>query len=369
MSSHATHAPDSPAFLACHRLAAATLPSHRLRALLSASGGDPSAALHRLDDAGVGLTARQRERLAESAKLAIPSKLLDFALEKAVSALVFGAPGYPETLLPFDDAPPILFVRGSIPVASGVGIVGSRRASVYGRGQADRFARAFAEAGLVVVSGGAAGIDTAAHRGALDAGGASVAVIACGLDVNYPIENRTLFDALAEKGGAVVSEYPLGTTPEPWRFPARNRIIAGMCPATLVIEAPETSGALITARNAAEYGREVFVVPGSVDTGRSRGCHRLIQDGASLADCPQDVLDALSAAPRAETLSLPLETPPPSLSPDEAALYARLSNVPRHLDEAAESANLSSPQAAVAATLLEMQGLIRREPGGFFVRA
>ena len=354
--------PTSDAFAACHALASATLPAHRLQALLTAAEGDPVHALTR----GDGLTPRQKERLAEARAAPISSRLREFALEKEVRALLLGSPDYPRLLAPLDDAPPILFVRGTFPEATGVALVGSRRATVYGRGQAERFARALAEAGLVVVSGGAAGIDTAAHRGAVEVGGVSVAVVASGLDTSYPVENRNLFDRLAAEGGAVVSEYPLGTTPEPWRFPARNRIIAGMCPLTLVIEAPEASGALITARNAAEYGREVFVVPGAVDTGNSRGCHRLIQDGAALADGPQDVLDALSSVPRSEALPV---APVPDLPEGEAALYARFSRAPIHLDEAAELSGLSSPQAAVAATMLEMKGLIRREPGGFFIRA
>lgn len=149
-----------------------------------------------------------------------------------------------------------------------------------------------------------------------------------------------------------------------------------MCPLTLVIEAPEASGALITARNAAEYGREVYVVPGPVDTGRSRGGHLLIQDGAGLADSPEDILTALNAVPQtapmsnksAEPVVAVKAAPPPELPPDEAALYARLGSAPVSLDDATESAGLSAPQAAVAVTLLEMKGLIRREPGGLLIR-
>ncbi len=356
---------DTDAFLACHRLASASLPSHRLRALLVAADGDPALALTLGRDPRIGLTTRQSERLDEAARLVVPPLTLAAAQRLGVSALLSGDPNYPALLLPLDDAPPLLFLRGTLPSQTGVGVVGSRRASVYGRGQAARFAKSLAEAGLTLVSGGAAGIDTAVHRGALDAGGATVAVVACGLDISYPSENRGLFDVIVEQGGAIVSEYPVGTTPEPWRFPARNRIIAGMTPLTLVIEAPETSGALITARNAAEYGREVFVVPGPVDSGRSRGGHRLIQDGAALADGPEDILAALDAVPKEAPVSLP----PPELHGDEALLYAQLGSTPRHLDELAEASGLASPQAAVAITLLEMKNLVRREPGGFFLRA
>jgi DNA processing protein len=357
-------ASDTDGFLACHRLALAALPTIRLKALLDVAGGDPGHALTLGGDPRAGLTSRQSQRLAEAARTTLTAKARTDAERLGIYALLSGDSAYPALLSPLDDAPPLLFVRGTLPSQTGVALVGSRRASVYGRSQAARFAAALVEAGLGVVSGGAAGVDAAAHQAALEAGGATVAVVACGLDISYPAQNRGLFDAIAGRGGAVVSEYPLGTTPEPWRFPARNRIIAGICPLTLVIEAPETSGALITARNAAEYGREVFVLPGPVDSGRSRGGHKLIQDGASLADSPDDVLAALDASPMVAASS----PPTPELDGDEALLYAQLSRVPRHLDEAAEAAGLSSPQAAVAATLLEMKKLVQREPGGFFAR-
>jgi len=246
----------------------------------------------------------------------------------------------------------------------------------------------------VVVSGGAAGVDTAAHRGALDAGGRTLAILGCGVDISYPAENRALFAQIVERGGAVLSEFPLGTTPEPWRFPARNRIIAGMTRAIVVIESPSDSGALITARHALDYGREVWAVPGPVDSGRSRGCHQLIQDGAGLADTPNDVLAALglpiepgrpqpkvgaaepgSLAPaetRRETGPEPSLAVPPTvaanLTPDEERLLAQFDLSPRHLDDASAGAGLSAAQATVAATLLEMKALVRRHPGNLFVR-
>jgi DNA processing protein len=233
-------------------------------------------------------------------------------------------------------------------------------------------------------------VDTAAHKGALWAGGRTIAVVACGLDITYPSENRRLFEEIVEKGGAVVSEFALGTTPEPWRFPTRNRIIAGMTRATILVETPRASGALITARDAAQYGRDVWVVPGPVDTGRSRGGHQLIQDGASLADDPDDILAALGLpvgeqytpaatlpprVPEPEKAPLiPVPEPPPAaavagLTPDEARLLQHVDLTPRHLDEAAGAAGLSASQATVAATLLEMKGLIRRLPGSLYARA
>ena len=366
-------AADTPSFLACHRLAEATLPPPRLRGLLEATGGDPEAALA----CRVGLTPRQVERLERAAHTSPNPRTLEQALTWGVQALLVTSPEYPADLRHFDDSPPILFVRGKLPERPGLAIVGSRRATGYGKGQAVRFAQAFVEAGFTVISGGAAGIDTAAHRGTLEVGGTTVAVVACGLDYIYPAENRQLFEQLVVQGGAIVSEFPVGTKPEPWRFPARNRIIAALSQVTVVIESPEQSGALITARNAAEYGRDVWVVPGPVDTGRSRGGHQLIQDGAYLADSPADILEALVVAPRAVNLTLPLEVeerqpaprPLPELPPDEAALLAQLSGSPVGLDDAAEAAGLAPAQALVAATLLEMKGLVKRQPGNHFIRS
>jgi DNA processing protein len=294
---------SSDAFWACHRLAAALLPPHRVRALLTAFPSPVEvmdAPPARLRGADIGLTEKQAARLAEAAAAPVPLALRERAERLGVLAVTFrDHPGvYPANLCPLSDAPPLLFVRGALLADDrfSVAIVGSRRATAYGCGQADRFARAFAARGLVVVSGGAAGIDTAAHRGALSAGGRTIAVLGCGVDVVYPAENRGLFAEIAQPAGplgALISEFPLGTLPEPWRFPARNRIIAGIARAVVVVETPRDSGALITARNAAEYGREVWAVPGPVDSGRSRGGHQLIQDGASLADAPEDVLVGL----------------------------------------------------------------------------
>lgn len=219
---------DSDGFLACHRLALASLPPHRLRGLLTLAQGDPIIALSLTQEPQLGLTVKQKERLTEAARTPLPAKLRLEAERLGIYALLSTDPAYPSLLAPLEDAPPLVFLRGAMPEHTGVAIVGSRRATAYGKTQSERFARVLAEAGLCLVSGGAAGIDTAVHKSALAAGGTSVAVVACGLDISYPAENRKLFDSLAELG-AVVSEYALGTTPEPWRFPARNRIIAGMC--------------------------------------------------------------------------------------------------------------------------------------------
>jgi DNA processing protein len=393
---------DAPEeFAACQRIADALLPPHRVRALLRVAEGSPAAALALPTDVlrgpAVGLTEKQAARLAEAVAAPLPKGMMENAAALGAWAALPDDPAYPVGLAPLSDAPALLFVCGDLlpEDVRSVAIVGSRRATGYGRGQADRFARVFSEYGLTVVSGGAAGIDTAAHRAALNAGGRTLAVLGCGIDVSYPAENRQLFEQIAERGGAVISEFAMSTKPEPWRFPTRNRIIAGIAQVTLVIESPEGSGALLTATDAARYGRDVWAVPGAADNGRSRGCHRLIQEGAGLADAPEDVLSALGEAsapavvatpsksprPKAVTSSaapappLPLEDDPPPpaplppLTPDEGKLLAEFGAEPRHLDTAGERAGLSAPQATVAATLLEMKSLVKRLPGSLYVRA
>lgn len=386
------------AFCAAQQLADAVLPAHRLRAVLAAAGS-PEAVVG-LSDADltrpeVGLTVKQIGRLRDSLRQAVPAKMLERAAQLGVSIITYQDPSYPVNLFPYDDAPPMLFVRGALRPEdrSAIGIVGSRRATLYGRGQAARFTRAFVEAGLTVVSGGAAGIDTAAHREALSAGGRTVAILGCGADVTYPAENRALFEEITARG-AVLSEFAFGTKPEPWRFPTRNRIIAGMSRAVLVVEAPKDSGALITARNAAEYGLDVWAVPGAVDIGRSQGCHRLIQDGAFLADSPEDIIEALNLT-RNQTLELPFDppvvlesspapsvpkapslppvTPPravplPPLSPSEETILKAFGSDPRHMDEAVAESGLGTGEALAAVTLLEMKKLLRRHPGNLFTR-
>ncbi len=209
-----------------------------------------------------------------------------------------------DTVAP-DDPLPGLFVRGELTGEPGVAVVGSRRATRYGLGIARAIGRRLAGAGRVVVSGLARGIDGSAHRGTVEAGGVGVAVLGSGVDVWYPVEHRRLGESLLAAGGAVVSEYPPGTAPAPWRFPCRNRLIVGLSAAVIVVEAAARSGALITAREALERGRDVYVVPGDIDRPTSAGCNRLIQDGAHPI-CSLDDLD--------ELLDLTLGPPAPELS-------------------------------------------------------
>jgi len=300
----------------------------------------------------------------------------EWATLDAVGAHVVGwnDPTYPPGLRPLPDAPPTLMVRGELFPEDkfSLAIVGSRRATSYGLSLAKRFARDLSAHGLTVVSGGARGVDTLAHQGALEGGGRTIAFLGCGVDVPYPADNRRLFAQIADGGGAVVSEFPMGTKPEPWRFPARNRLISGASLGTLVIESPADSGSLITAREAGDQGRDVFAIPGPIDTGRNAGCHALIQDGAKLVQSVDDILGELGLL----TLRAPgdiASTPPaaktsPTLPPEERRVLDLLTLQPRLMDSLIGESGLSVSQVSGILTLLEMKGLARRVPGNAFVR-
>ncbi|MFI4881203.1 MAG: DNA-processing protein DprA [Phycisphaerales bacterium JB064] len=271
----------------------------RIRRLVSIMGG-PEAAL----DASMAQLAsvpsigddlaRKLSRGLTKAQKEVDAKL-EHVQRAGVQILPFDDPEYPSQLAGDEHAPALLYVRGSVAALSrdGVGMVGARKCSAYGIDQAGRFAGLLAQAGWSIVSGGARGIDTAAHHAALRAGGVTVAVLGCGLDHCYPAENRDLFDQIVDAGGAVISELPMHCSPEAKNFPARNRVIAGLSRGVLVVEAGEKSGALITAREAGEMGREVMAIPGRIDVPTSKGCHDLIRDGVTLVACPADVEEAI----------------------------------------------------------------------------
>ncbi len=210
-----------------------------------------------------------------------------------VSVVFRGDPDYPVRLDIFEDAPDLLFLRGHLPQRPGVAIVGTRRCTAYGRELARAYGHAVAAAGWPVISGLARGIDGEAHRGMVDAGGIGVAVLGCGIDIAYPREHERLGQQLLDGGGAIVTEYPAGSPPDGWRFPPRNRIIAGLAAAVVVVEAARTGGALITAVKAAEYGIPVFAMPGDVDRKSSEGCNLLIRDGAFPVLDPEDLVEEL----------------------------------------------------------------------------
>ena len=253
---------------------------------------------NRFGGASGAVVAIERGRVKASgsirAGLAVPAAQRRAELASlGIEALFRESPAYPDHLDVFEDAPDVLFVRGTLPKDPGVGIVGTRRCTAYGLELAEAYGRAVANAGWLVVSGLARGIDGAAHRGMVSVGGVGVAVLGCGIDVTYPREHRRLGEQILEAGGAIVSEYPPGSRPDAWRFPPRNRIIAGLSGAVVVVEAAKTGGALITAVIAAEYGIPVFAMPGDVDRRTSEGTNRLIRDGAFPVLDADDLIEEL----------------------------------------------------------------------------
>jgi DNA processing protein len=281
-----------------------------------------------------------------------------------------GDADYPAALRPIDLPPPFLLVRGETrrEDALAIAIVGSRKASPYGVRMAEQLAGDLAARGVTVVSGLARGVDTAAHRGAVGVGGRTIAVLGSGVDVVYPPENRRLATDVAESG-AVVSQFPMGTPPLPQHFPARNRVIAGLALGTVVVEAAERSGALITARCAGELGREVYAVPGSVSAPGSQGTHALIQDGAKLVQGWQDVVGEWPQEWR-RALRVPgveaLEGAGGGAGQD--GLLALLGDEPMGVDAMVERTGLAPSEVAAGLTELELLGLARRTSGQHFVR-
>src|SRR4051794_6559695 len=273
--------------------------------LIEACGGDVAAAcaanastLRNVDGIGTGKASKIAESLKRSADQ-VQAELAK-AGDAGVRLICIEDESYPALLKEIPDPPAVLYVRGTFEPRdlNAVAIVGSRKCSFYGREQAERFGALLASAAITVVSGGARGIDSAAHRGAMShERGRTVAVLGSGVDVAYPPENAALFDQIATRG-AVVSEYPLGTPPIAENFPRRNRIVSGMTRGVLVIEADERSGALITARQACDdHGRPVFAIPGRVDNKLSIGPHKLIRDGATLVTGLEDILEGLGPVP------------------------------------------------------------------------
>lgn len=263
---------------------------------------------------------------------------------------------YPRILREIPGPPPVLYVRGMLPLQDEptVAIVGTRRATSYGREATTRIASELAAAGVTIVSGLAKGIDGFAHRAALESAGRTVAVMASGVDIIYPPEHRQLAERIVESG-ALVSDYPPGAKPDAPNFPARNRIISGLSLATIVIEAPSRSGALITVGFAADQGRDVYAVPGSILSAASEGSNRLLRQGAipltSAADLLEDLKLAPSVVEEPEQIALPM-------TDDERSLYALVTSEPQHIDELAYGAGFTIAAASALLTMLELKGLV-----------
>ncbi len=284
-----------------------------------------------------------------------------------------GESRYPPLLDDLKDAPSALFVRGdpSVLELPALAIVGSRNPTRGGERNAFEFSRHMAASGFVIVSGLATGIDSAAHRGAIAAGGVTVAFLGSGVDVVYPASNRELANEVAANG-ALVSEYPLGSEPRRAYFPERNRLISGLALGTLVVEAARQSGSLITARLAAEQGREVFAIPGSIHNPLSRGCHRLIRDGAKLVETADDVFSELG--PLASHALAQLEAPAPDSGgnhvrrDDEEYVKLRelLGHDPVDIDTLVRLSGLTIEQVSSMLLILELDGSVEKLPGGLF---
>jgi DNA processing protein len=277
------------------------------------------------------------------------------------AAITLADGDYPQPLLETADPPPLLYLHGrrELLARPGLAMVGSRSATPQGISNAEQFARAFSDAGLTIVSGLALGIDAAAHRGGLEGASSTIAVLGTGADILYPQRNRALGERIAREG-LIVSEFPLGTPPHGANFPRRNRVISGLTRGCLVVEAALASGSLITARFAAEQGREVFAIPGSIHSPHSKGCHALIKQGAKLVESAQDLLQELGIKGFAAS--------PATANPEVAGLLVHLGYDPCDIDALCARSGLTA--AAVSAMLLqlELEGKVASLPGGLYQR-
>ncbi len=340
----------------------------RLRALLDFFGSI-EAAWHAPEDAlrDVGLDRRSLANLLEARSRLDLSAELARVQRAGIDVFTWEDGRYPERLKAINDPPPVLYVRGELRPEDdwAVAMVGTRRASAYGREAARVLAADLARAGVTIVSGLATGIDTQVHRAAIEAGGRTIAVLGSGVDIIYPWENSKLAGEIVQHG-ALISEYPLGTKPEASNFPPRNRIISGLSRGVVVVEAGEQSGALITADFAADQGRDVFAVPGSIFARGSQGTNKLIRDGATPVLSANDILEALNltAVPQQAEARLLFPT-----DATEAQLFERLSEEPVHVDELSRAVGL--PIATVTSTLalMELKGLVRQAGGMTYILA
>ena len=338
-------------------LAHAHVRSSELQALLDAFGDiEDVAAQPRSGLIATGLANEKCDAIISPDEKAI-DKACAWLDEDRHHLVTWGGDDYPEMLSQVPGPPVVLYVNGDVDALHlpALAIVGSRNPTQGGRRNAHDFAQHLASGGLAITSGMAQGIDAAAHEGALDAGGKTVAFLGTGIDRVYPPVNRSLAHAIAEHG-ALVSEYPLGSPPEKWHFPERNRLISGLSLGTLVVEAARRSGSLITARLAAEQGREVFALPGSIHNALSRGCHELIRQGAKLVETADDIL--------AELGQLAGHLRPAADDADYETLRETLSHDPVGIDELGKQSGLTIDQLSSMLLILELHGEVESLSGG-----
>lgn len=324
--------------------------------------------------AAAGLKEEVARRIRKKEYLRDPETELIEAEKLGSRLLTFRDPSYPRILRQIPDPPMVLYHRGRVLPTdlNMIGVVGSRTPTPYGVKVARSIASGLAAVGIGVVSGMARGIDAAAHRGAFEAGGFTVAVLGTGIDRVYPRAHRDLFFSILERG-AVLSEFPLGTPPDGRNFPRRNRIVSGLTRGVVIVEAARRSGSLITASLALDQGREVFAVPGSVLSLRSAGCHFLLKQGAAIAESADDIIETLNLQGLAFEDrvfgGLAAPCPMPSMGMEEQKLYKIIGDDPVHIDEIVDSSSMGIGNVLSLLTKMELIGLIEQLPGKMFVRA
>jgi len=315
----------------------------------------------------LNMSSQTLEKLLKRRNGIDPERELKELADKGIEFICYEDTRYPRSLAGIFDPPPGLFIRGTLRETDpGVALVGSRHATPYGRKMARQLGHDLARAGVTVVSGMARGIDTAAHQGALQAGGYTIAVLGCGVDVVYPRENKKVMQDIAATG-AVISEFPPGSAPDAWHFPVRNRIISGLSRCVAVIEAAERSGALITADVALEQGRDVLAVPGNVSSRLSKGTNGLIKQGAKLVEDASDILEELglyTLFPVKDNM----EEQNVKLSATEEKIFNIIYSEPMHLDEIIAQSHVPPGEVLSLLMYLEMKGVVKQLPGKMFVR-
>jgi DNA processing protein len=336
----------------------------RVRKLLDAFGDAQTAWQATYADlVGAGLEHKLAQALLETRRTTDLDREMERLASTGATALTWASDHYPERLREVDDSPPVLYVLGDFAPSDSwaVAVVGTRRPTHYGREATPRLASELAEAGVTVVSGLAIGIDTEAHRAALDSGGRTIAVLGSGLDVIYPPENRGLARRIVDEGrGAIVSEFPLGTKPEAPNFPSRNRIISGLSLGVLVIEAGERSGALITVTFALEQGRDVFAVPGPITSRMSDGPNRLLKQGAKCVTSANDILEELNMQMVTEHVEAVRSLP---ADPIERMLLEFLQDSTQHIDDLTNRSGLPASTVSAVLTMMELKGMVRHLGG------
>lgn len=317
-----------------------------------------------------GISSQVREAIRGFNWESETEKQIVRAEEMGVALIKSKDPEYPVRLKAIHDPPPLLWVKGRLEKTdqAAVAIVGSRGATEYGREVSARLASELASAGVCIVSGMALGIDSAAHTGALAAGGRTYAILGCGVDILYPKPNRDLFERIPEHG-AVISEFSLGTPPEPGHFPRRNRVISGLSLGVVVVEAGERSGSLITARMALEQNREVFAVPGRVASMKTKGTHTLLKQGACLVETGRDVLDEIAPQIGVRKFQAKIIAPEKKLPGKKGRIWDAVEEEPLHVDKLGRIIDLAPDKLATILLEMELEGHIRQLPGMRYTRA